>query len=131
MVGRVQVRPLDTLDLLYRFRLDKDDLTARRSEMLARIGPPALNLDLSYFFINNDNSTDEFGSREEVTFGIASRLNENWSVGFRHRRDIEEDRALLSSISRSEEHTSELQSLMRISYDVFCLKKTKLTYKKH
>src|SRR3546814_8324365 len=26
---------------------------------------------------------------------------------------------------RSEEHTSELQSLMRISYTVFCLKKTK------
>src|SRR3546814_1499611 len=26
-------------------------------------------------------------------------------------------------IDRSEEHTSELQSLMRISYDVFCLKK--------
>src|SRR3546814_4329325 len=29
--------------------------------------------------------------------------------------------------SRSEEHTSELQSLMRISYAVFCLKKTKTT----
>src|SRR3546814_10735729 len=28
-----------------------------------------------------------------------------------------------SSIRRSEEHTSELQSLMRISYAVFCLKK--------
>src|SRR3546814_5216829 len=27
---------------------------------------------------------------------------------------------------RSEEHTSELQSLMRISYDVFCLKKKKI-----
>src|SRR3546814_3476875 len=27
--------------------------------------------------------------------------------------------------NRSEEHTSELQSLMRISYAVFCLKKTK------
>src|SRR3546814_1360181 len=27
------------------------------------------------------------------------------------------------SVSRSEEHTSELQSLMRISYAVFCLKK--------
>src|SRR3546814_2366896 len=27
------------------------------------------------------------------------------------------------TISRSEEHTSELQSLMRISYAVFCLKK--------
>src|SRR3546814_4420100 len=30
---------------------------------------------------------------------------------------------------RSEEHTSELQSLMRISYAVFCLKKTKNTSK--
>src|SRR3546814_5212636 len=30
---------------------------------------------------------------------------------------------VLSTISRSEEHTSELQSLMRISYAVFCLKK--------
>src|SRR3546814_7213103 len=29
-------------------------------------------------------------------------------------------------ISRSEEHTSELQSLMRISYAVFCLKKKKI-----
>src|SRR3546814_5351608 len=28
----------------------------------------------------------------------------------------------LFNIGRSEEHTSELQSLMRISYDVFCLK---------
>src|SRR3546814_4670059 len=28
---------------------------------------------------------------------------------------------------RSEEHTSELQSLMRISYAVFCLKKTRYT----
>src|SRR3546814_9024158 len=29
---------------------------------------------------------------------------------------------------RSEEHTSELQSLMRISYAVFCLKKKTLTF---
>src|SRR3546814_9090052 len=33
-------------------------------------------------------------------------------------------------LSRSEEHTSELQSLMRISYAVFCLKK-KTTIKRH
>src|SRR3546814_7770570 len=30
-----------------------------------------------------------------------------------------------SQVERSEEHTSELQSLMRISYAVFCLKKKK------
>src|SRR3546814_9158442 len=32
---------------------------------------------------------------------------------------------------RSEEHTSELQSLMRISYAVFCLKKKKTNQKKN
>src|SRR3546814_5722786 len=31
------------------------------------------------------------------------------------------------NLARSEEHTSELQSLMRISYAVFCLKKKKTT----
>src|SRR3546814_7976831 len=40
------------------------------------------------------------------------------------------ERALRHQIDRSEEHTSELQSLMRISYAVFCLKKKK-TYKEH
>src|SRR3546814_2577238 len=32
---------------------------------------------------------------------------------------------LIWTVARSEEHTSELQSLMRISYAVFCLKKNK------
>src|SRR3546814_16353177 len=32
---------------------------------------------------------------------------------------------MLKALKRSEEHTSELQSLMRISYAVFCLKKKK------
>src|SRR3546814_9499738 len=35
------------------------------------------------------------------------------------------------AVDRSEEHTSELQSLMRISYAVFCLKKKKNNTTKH
>src|SRR3546814_9952445 len=40
----------------------------------------------------------------------------------RHRRSPSGNRP-----HRSEEHTSELQSLMRISYAVFCLKKKKIS----
>src|SRR3546814_5810096 len=40
------------------------------------------------------------------------------------------DRAQCLTLTRSEEHTSELQSLMRISYAVFCLKK-KTKHKLH
>src|SRR3546814_7892119 len=36
-----------------------------------------------------------------------------------------DDEALAKQYARSEEHTSELQSLMRTSYAVFCLKKKK------
>src|SRR3546814_5624390 len=42
------------------------------------------------------------------------------------RRGDGQDRAQLQGPARSEEHTSELQSLMRISYAVFCLKKKKI-----
>src|SRR3546814_3509142 len=49
------------------------------------------------------------------------------------RLDIEVTRDELipcscTALLRSEEHTSELQSLMRISYDVFCLEKKKNAY---
>src|SRR3546814_10036286 len=36
----------------------------------------------------------------------------------------------LAFAARSEEHTSELQSLMRISYAVFCLKKKQTKYRR-
>src|SRR3546814_8129513 len=61
--------------------------------------------------------TTLFRSRHECRFVDVGRRSA--SVGFRS--------AVVSTTardhSRSEEHTSELQSLMRISYAVFCLKK--------
>src|SRR3546814_2106609 len=41
--------------------------------------------------------------------------------------EVHRETAELMKFLRSEEHTSELQSLMRISYAVFCLKKKKKT----
>src|SRR3546814_7852412 len=43
----------------------------------------------------------------------------------KHRRNTERLGIPFLANGRSEEHTSELQSLMRISYAVFCLKKKK------
>src|SRR3546814_3118206 len=43
-------------------------------------------------------------------------------------KGLEFDIVIVSAWERSEEHTSELQSLMRISYAVFCLKKKNKTH---
>src|SRR3546814_6591043 len=47
------------------------------------------------------------------------------------RRQVLNAARLLDVRLRSEEHTSELQSLMRISYAVFCLNKKKKTLTQH
>src|SRR3546814_6256619 len=59
---------------------------------------------------------------------IEKRLSRQFAMIERHRFDRDAGAAkegfdLVHPFGRSEEHTSELQSLMRISYAVFCLKK--------
>src|SRR3546814_8732070 len=71
-----------------------------------------------------------------IVYPLAVRLFEQGRPSMEQIRAFKDDtRAQLSArypdliddvfIERSEEHTSELQSLMRISYAVFCLKKKK------
>src|SRR3546814_3928196 len=58
----------------------------------------------------------------------ASQL-ESTLVALQQRNAVlERELRRANRFSRSEEHTSELQSLMRISYAVFCLKKKKNVY---
>src|SRR3546814_1008660 len=64
-----------------------------------------------------------YGQLPETSRGRASSFR---IQGPRYRHfDYADDKTL----SRSEEHTSELQSLMRISYSVFCFKNKKTTSK--
>src|SRR3546814_10492572 len=73
---------------------DLDEMTV---QLAVNAGPPATFGPLT------------FKGREAVEESYLRRLAE-WPQG--------------GTYDRSEEHTSELQSLMRISYAVFCLKKT-------
>src|SRR3546814_8671982 len=58
-------------------------------------------------------------SKKDVFFDYAEQLG----LDMDEFRTTYDDPATLEKIRRSEEHTSELQSLMRISSAVFCLKK--------
>src|SRR3546814_1112097 len=83
-------------------------LLARRGELAKRHAPFALQPDVDHCQVVFDRG---HGALDDTAFkaavGAAQRFIE-------HRGEI---------VARSEEHTSELQSLMRISYAAFCLKK--------
>src|SRR3546814_5474518 len=68
--------------------------------------------------IRRYNSTCE---RAVSTWAKLSKASRNLRIASRRKASS----AFTTSNGRSEEHTSELQSLMRISYAVFCLKKKK------
>src|SRR3546814_1907162 len=85
-------------------------------------------------------TTDVPGCRETVAEGKngflvpvrnAARLAEAMRYFLDHPEKIVPMGLESRRLARSEEHTSELQSLMRISYAVFCLKKKKQKYNTH
>src|SRR3546814_10428017 len=64
-----------------------------------------------------------------IRLGLISPLTANFCDGCNRVRLTTEGMLYLCLGHRSEEHTSELQSLVRISYAVFCLKKNKQSKK--
>jgi LPS-assembly protein len=91
-VGRAQVRPTENLDLLYRFRLDKDSLRARRNELGLRVGPPLLRLSATYTMLNGKPLVSgEERDEEELAVGINSQLSRYWAVSLDTRHDLSED----------------------------------------
>src|SRR3546814_2936342 len=68
-------------------------------------------------------------TRGRACYRIKGPLAKDWYVNqFLYIPDDDGDQGLELVVSRAEEQTSELQSLMRISYAVFCLKKKRPNY---
>src|SRR3546814_10474143 len=94
----------------------------------AQQSPCALESDLRVFREGASEDGDDFLGGEEAVAAVAGALAQNAGSGEgieRTGRGLERDVQFRCQHLRSEEHTSELQSLMRISYAVFCLKKKK------
>src|SRR3546814_5129186 len=73
-----------------------------------------------------------YGAPWRVAWARSPALSIPYHVVLKGRAVIEdpERETFKELVARSEEHTSELQSLMRISYAVFCLKKKKTQVKR-
>ena len=86
-VGRVQVTPAKYLNVLYRTQFSPDNFSPKHNEITAKVGTPALNLNSTYIFIDQQQDS-EFAGREELSGSIQSKFNENWSTSMSARHDM-------------------------------------------
>src|SRR3546814_10750378 len=93
---------------------------------------PHTTLFRSHWLAINRDAVRCAGQRNPGRASVHHRLRfRNGAImRFKRRQHFRGDRSVGEHLrGRSEEHTSDLQSLMRISYAVFCLKKKKKTNK--
>ncbi len=87
-VGRIDVRPGPYLDIIHRFRLDRDDLHFRRNEVALWAGTPDYNLELGYVRLADDQIATVLGSREEINASTHLAIADRWSFEAGARRDL-------------------------------------------
>lgn len=89
LVGRINAEPNQYLNLNYRFRLDKDTLDTKYSELGASVGPDFLRLNTSYIFLEgNSYYNDLYSERKELYLSLSSALSQNWSVSVYNLQDL-------------------------------------------
>src|SRR3546814_2956037 len=101
-----------------------------RSTRTDTLFPYTTPSDLQAISLGQDSFTRQAGKmRRCLAVGafIGASLHGLPVPAAKHSGDASSENGLANS--RSEEHTSELQSLMRISYAVYCLKNKKQNYK--
>lgn len=82
IVGRATVRYGNFIEITERFRLDKNSLAIRRSELDASIGSRSTYVSVGYLLLNRNvvSSIEDLRDREEVRLGARVKLARYWSV---------------------------------------------------
>lgn len=88
-VGRIYAAPADYLDLIYRFRLDKQDYNLKYNELAAKLGTNMLNLYVSYIYMQkNKNASEALSERNELYTSLHIGLTRDWSLNIYNRQDL-------------------------------------------
>ena len=88
-VGRIYAAPSDYLNLIYRFRLDREDYKLKYNELASKLGTNMLNLYVSYIYLQkNDNASEVLSERNELYTAVHVELTRDWSIELYNRQDL-------------------------------------------
>jgi LPS-assembly protein len=91
VVGRVVMSPSSYLDLIYRFRFDKSNLSNKTQEVGVAVGPQSLRVGSTFLLIAPQTQSDLvtnpatgqnilYGKREQLTVNATAKLTRYWSL---------------------------------------------------
>jgi len=91
VVGRIVMAPSSYLDLIYRFRFDKRNLSNKTQEVGLNVGPQSLRIGGTFLLIAPQTQSDLvtntatgqnilYGKREQLTLNATAKLTRYWSL---------------------------------------------------
>jgi LPS-assembly protein len=113
VVGRVVASPSSYLDLMYRFRLSKSNLSRRTQEIGTSAGPQNLRIGANYLHAPaqsfNDAVTDPaatqptiYGKREQISFNVKTQLTRYWALAGSQTINLTNSENLINGVLQSQ-----------------------------
>ncbi len=98
-VGRIDVVPNENIDVRYRFRADKEDITPLRSELGFNVKTGPLRVSGEYIFFDSKAGTSDGKDAEELRAGISAAFHDDWTLSARTVRDLEQEESRENRLS--------------------------------
>jgi LPS-assembly protein len=131
VVGRVVLSPSSYLDLIYRFRLDKSDLSNRTQEVGLSAGPQSLRVGVNYLLVppqrQNEVVTSPagqsilYGKREQLTLNVTTKLTRYWSLAGSETINLTNSSNLINGTPQPQSSSTSLYATLAAIYQDECL----------
>ena len=132
VVGRIVLSPSSYLDLIYRFRLDKNTLDNRTSEVGLAAGPPNLRLGANFLLIPPQTlnqtqinpltgQTLLYGKREQLTFNATAKMTRYWSLTGSETINLTNSTNLVNGVTTPQSSNTSLYATLAAVYQDECM----------
>jgi LPS-assembly protein len=132
VVGRVVLSPSSYLDLIYRFRFDKNTLQDRTQEVGVSAGPPTLRLSGNYILLPAQQQSDVvtspttgqsvlYGKRQQLSFDVSAKLTHYWSLRGIETLNLTNSSNIVNGLPTAPASSSYLYSTLAVVYQDECM----------